>query len=91
MEDSRKVNPHALLFFFNAIWERLEKQGFSWDDKELVSTSVVTMTKEFATYSYPTIRIIEKHLSKRGWECKMIGYTRGVPSSYTWRFRKLGV
>lgn len=91
MRDTRKVNPAALLFFFKSIQERLNKQSFDWDDKDIVSTTVVVLTKEFMDYSYPTIQLVEKHLSKKGWECKMVNYTRGIPATYSWRFRKKGV
>lgn len=88
MGNNKIVNPSALLFFFKSIKERLDKQSFDWDDTDIVSTTVVVMTKDFMDYSYPTIKLVEKHLSKKGWECKMINYTRGVPSTYSWRFRK---
>jgi hypothetical protein len=88
MEDNRRVNPKALLFFLKSILAKLEQKNFSWDDTDLISTVVVIMTSEWTIYPYKTIMLVEKHLSKHGWNCKMTNFTRGTVSTYTWRFTR---
>lgn len=88
MEDTRKVNPRALLFFLKIILEKLDQQKFSWDDKDITSTAVIIMTKEWTIYPFKTVMLVEKHLSRHGWNCKMTNFTRGTVSTYTWRFTR---
>lgn len=87
MEDSRVNIPKSLLFFLKTITDRLNKKG--WTINSLDDDAVVIVTRDHPYY-WGVQKLVEKHLSKKGWICKMTSYNRGQALySYTYTMRKI--
>lgn len=80
----KKDLPKANLFFLKKIKEELNKK--CWNYNKSCGEYVYITTQEFS-YCYDVMKYIQKRLSNKTWECKMIYYCKGDKGFFNYTFQ----
>lgn len=85
---SRRIIPKVVLFFIEEIEKRLAAKGFN---KKVDDNCVAIISSTEILYNWDAIKVVQKHYSKDGWECKMTHFYKTEDKKYniyTWTFNR---
>lgn len=86
--NTRKLIPSIVYFFLIEINKRLEEKKFN-KKKDNECTAII-LSKDVG-YNWDAIKVVQKHYSNDGWECKMTHYYKTEDKKYniyTWSFER---
>ena len=86
--NTRKMIPSVVFFFLTEIEKRLKEKNFN--KKKDVECTAIILSKEIG-YNWDAIKIVQKHYSTEGWECKMSLFYKTEDKKYniyTWSFER---
>lgn len=91
LEKKTKFNTYFVennLYFLTEIHKKLKLKN--WSRNGDTNCTVCLLTNKFP-YCWDSIKLIQKRLSDKKWECKMTHFLRSSTDgscSYTWEFKK---